>query len=201
MTANIIYSYGGSLYLNLTNKCPCSCSFCIRDRTQRVGSSESLWLEAEPTPAQVIAGLEETDLTRYDQIVFCGFGEPFCAFESILEISAYLRGRAGCPPIRINTNGLGDLINQRPTAPLLEGLVDVISISLNAPDGARYREICNPAFGQGSFEAVLAFAAECKKHIPQVVFSVVDVLSKEEIAACREIAARMDIPLRVRSCS
>ena len=199
--SNVIYSYGASLYLNLTNQCPCSCSFCIRERTQRVGSSDSLWLETEPTPAQVIAGLEETRLASYDQIVFCGFGEPFCAFARILEICAYLRGRAGCPPIRINTNGLGDLINAKPTAPLLEGLVDVISISLNAPDGERYRELCNPTFGQVSFDAVLQFAADCKKHIPQVVFSVVDVLSKEEIAACQEIARQMDIPLRVRGCS
>ncbi|MCL2580792.1 MAG: TatD family nuclease-associated radical SAM protein [Oscillospiraceae bacterium] len=197
---NVIYRYGTGLYLNLTNRCPCACSFCIRDRAQSVGSSDNLWLESEPTAGQVIEGLVNIPLANCDQVVFCGFGEPFCAFENMIEVCRYLRGRPDAPPVRINTNGLGDLINQKSTPPLLAGLADVISISLNAPDKDKYYQLCKPSFGPDSFDAVLLFAAGCKEFIPQVVFSVVDVLTPGEIARCREIADRLDIPLRVRVC-
>ena len=198
--SNVIYEYGESLYLNLTNKCPCRCSFCIRTRTEGVGSDGSLWLKEEPTAAQVIAQLEQTPLESYDEVVFCGYGEPFCALDTLLEICAYLRTRPERPTIRINTNGLGDLINGKSTAPLLDGWVDVVSISLNAPDSEMYMGLCRPSFGAPSFASLLDFARQCKQHVPNVTLSVVDVISSTEIEHCREIAQDLGIPLRVRRC-
>ena len=195
---NAIYEYGSGLYFNLTNKCPCQCAFCVRAGTQGLGSAGNLWLEEEPSARQVIAQLEDMKLTGYTDVVFCGFGEPFCALDAMLEVCTYLKSRKGCPPVRVNTNGLGDLISGRHTPPLLKGLVDVISISLNAPTKERYAQLCRPAFGDGSFDAVLKFARECKEFVPLVAFSVVDVLSPEEIAACEKIADGLGIPLRVR---
>ena len=197
---NIIYRYAGSLYLNLTNKCPCSCTFCIRTRGQGIGADGSLWLKSEPTATQLIAQLEHTPLEEFDEVVFCGYGEPFCALDTLLEVCAYLRTRPERPCIRINTNGLGDLINGKATASLLEGLVDKISISLNAPDSASYVQLCHPTFGEQSFGAVLSFARECKQYVPGVTLSVVDVISAEQTARCREIATELGIPLRVRHC-
>jgi len=196
--SNIIYQYGKGLYLNLTNKCPCNCSFCIRGRAQGVGSAGNLWLEDEPTAQQLIFQLDSIRLESYEEVVFCGFGEPFCALDNLLEVCAYLRGRADSPPIRVNTNGLGDLINNKPTAPLLDGLLDVVSISLNAPNREKYNELCRPSFGELAFDAMLQFAKDCKKHIPHVSFSAVDILSYEEMEKCRELAKSMDIPLRMR---
>jgi len=196
--SNIIYEYGGGLYINLTNKCPCNCRFCIRGQTQGAGSAASLWLEDEPTAEQVISALGAIRLDNYTEIVFCGFGEPFCALENLLAICRHLRERAGCPPVRINTNGLGDLINSRPTAPLLEGLVDVISISLNASDGEKYNDLCRPSFGEAAFAAMLKFAGDCKKYVPDVRFSLVDTVAEDEIARCGEIAQKLDTPLRIR---
>ena len=196
---NIVYEFGGSLYINLTNKCPCDCVFCIRGQTDGVGSAPSLWLKDEPTAGQVIAILEEHELAGYAEVVFCGFGEPFCALENLLEVCRHLRKKNGGPPVRINTNGLGDLINGRATAPLLEGLVDVVSISLNASDAQKYNELCRPTFGEGAFEAMLAFAADCKNYVPQVKFSIVDTIGEDETARCREIAQRIGIPLRIRN--
>ena len=196
--SSIVYEFGGGLYINLTNKCPCDCVFCIRGQSDGVGSAASLWLESEPTAGQVISALEEHKLDNYAEIVFCGFGEPFCALENLLEVCRYLRGRPGCPSVRINTNGLGDLINGRPVAPMLEGLVDVVSISLNASDAQKYYELCRPSFGVGSFDAMLGFAVDCKRYLPRVVLSIVDTIPEDDIARCREIADELGIPLRVR---
>ena len=195
---NSIYEYGPGIYFNLTNKCPCECAFCVRAGAEGLGSAGSLWLDDEPDPGQVIAQLEGMALSKYTEAVFCGFGEPFCALEPMLEVAAYLKSRQDCPAVRINTNGLGDLISGRHTPPLLSGLIDVISISLNAPTKERYTQLCRPAFGEGSFDAMLKFARECKEYVPMVALSVVNVLSQEEIAACEKIADSLGIPLRVR---
>jgi len=196
--SNIIYTYNNDLYINLTNYCPCACIFCIRSQRDGVGSADSLWLENEPTAEQVIDEIKKLDLSRYDEVVFCGFGEPLCALDNLLEILRYLR-RENAPHIRINTNGLGDLVNQKQTAPLLEGLVDTISISLNAPDAEKYYEIVRPKFGVESFGAMLAFTADCKKYIKSVKLSIVDTIPLEDIEKCREIAQKIGVYLRVRN--
>ena len=196
--SNIIYEYGNSLYLNITNKCPCACTFCLREQVSGVGSAASLWLENEPNAERIISLLSDTNLESYEEVVFCGFGEPFCALDNLLEICRYLRGRADCPPVRINTNGLSDLINEKPTASLLHGLVDVVSVSLNAPDKKKYYDLCKPSFGECAFDAMIRFAVECKAYVPDVRFSVVDVISSEDIDKCREIARELEIPLRIR---
>ena len=195
---NFVYEYGSGLYFNLTNKCPCECTFCVRAGAQGLGSASSLWLEADPTAAQVIAQLEGKNLANYTEVVICGFGEPFCALDTMLEVCAYLKSQSGCPTVRVNTNGLGDLINGRSTPPLLKGLVDMISISLNASSKEQYVELCRPVFGEPAFDAMLKFARECKEYVPQVALSVVNVISPQEIAACQKIADDLGIPLRVR---
>jgi TatD family-associated radical SAM protein len=197
--SDIVYEYGGGLYINLTNKCPCACSFCVRNAGDGVGES-NLWIDAEPGADEVMRALEEHGMRGHPEAVFCGYGEPFCALETMLEVCRRLRadyGAAG-PQVRINTNGLGDLIAGRPTAPLLRGLADIVSVSLNAPNARRYAELCSPAYGERAFDAVLNFARECARYVPHVQFSVVDVISGEEIEQCRRIAEGMGIPLRVR---
>jgi len=163
-----------------------------------MGSAKSLWLKSEPDAEQIIFQLGSIRLERFAEIVFCGFGEPFCALGILLEVCRHLRSRPGTPPIRINTNGLGDLINNKPTAPLLKGLVDVVSISLNAPDKHKYNELCRPLFGEPAFGAMLGFAGECKRYVPDVRFSLVNVISDDDVEKCREIANELGIPLRIR---
>ena len=194
--AQVVYTLGDNLYINLTNRCPCNCAFCIRKEGDTVGDSDRLWLDGgEPTAARVIELLEQRDLGAHRQVVFCGYGEPTEALDVLLEVAAWLKTRGAT--VRINTNGLADLINGRPVAPLLEGRVDIVSISLNASTPERYDEICNPRF-EGAFEALLKFAADCKQHVPTVVFSVVDIIGAEEVERCRAIAARLGVDFRVR---
>lgn len=193
----ILYPVGNGLYVNITNRCPCACSFCIRNNGEGVYGSGSLWLEVEPTVDQVMEAFEAQDLDSFREIVFCGYGEPLERIHLVEAVCRKLRTMTRTP-IRVNTNGLSDLIHGRPTASQLEGLVDCISISLNAASPQAYLEVTQPCFGVGSFDAMLRFAADCKKVIPKVRFTVVDVIPRDEIQRCQELADKMGIPLRVR---
>lgn len=189
-----VYEYDGGLYVNLTNRCPCRCNFCIRSQADGLGSADSLWLEHEPTAGEVLSAFQKFNLSDYQEAVFCGYGEPLCALETLLEVSRGLK-ESGMK-LRINTNGLGDLINGKPTVPLLKGLIDVMSISLNAPDAQGYNALCHPSV-ENAYEAMLAYARACKDNF-DTRFSVVDVIGPDEIARCKKIAEEMGIPLRVR---
>ena len=196
--ADIVYTLNGKPYLNITNQCPCACVFCVRGGAEGVGSARSLWHAKDPAWEEIERALEAFDFSRAEEAVYCGFGEPFCAFEHLKRSAQWLRNNYPKLELRINTNGLGDLILGRPAAPALAGLVDCMSISLNAPNAARYHELCRSRYGGAAYDAVLRFAAQCRDIYPKVILSVVDVLTPEEIARCREIAEGMGLPLRVR---
>lgn len=196
--ADIIYTYAGGVYFNITNKCPCSCTFCIRSNGDGLGSADSLWLKKDPTFDEIKAAVDSFDFNGFKEVVFCGYGEPMQALDNLIRTAKYLKENYGLK-IRLNTNGLGDLINGKETACLLHGVADSISISLNAPDAEEYLKVTRSKFGVKSFDAMLKFVADCKKYIPSVKFTVVDVISEESIERCRKLAEEMDIPLKIRS--
>ena len=193
----ILYDYEDSLYVNLTNKCPCACVFCIRKETDHVGNSDSLWLDHEPTVEEVKKEFKNFDLNKYDEIVFCGYGEPLVRINEVVEVAKYIRSISNIK-IRVNTNGLSDLIHNKKTAQMLKDNIDAVSISLNAPNKVKYNEVTKPKFGEKSYEALLDFATDCKKYIKEVNFSVVDEINEQEIQESKELAESMNIPLRVR---
>ncbi len=195
----ILYKVHNNLYVNLTNKCPCSCVFCLRQNTDRVGESDSLWLEREPTAEEVIAAFAERDMRAYDEVVFCGFGEPTEALPVLLPVADYVK-ETYAMPVRLNTNGLGNLIWERDITPEFEGRIDTVSISLNTPNPARYLELTRSRFGEGSFEAVLDFAERCARHVGKVVMTTVETtITREEEAACRQICEERGIAYRIRA--
>lgn len=193
----ILYDYEDSLYINLTNKCPCACVFCIRKETDHVGNSDSLWLVHEPTVEEVKKEFKNFDLNKYEEIVFCGYGEPLVRINEVVEVAKYIRSISNIK-IRVNTNGLSDLIHNKKTAQMLKDNIDAVSISLNAPNKVKYNEVTKPKFGEKSYEALLDFATDCKKYIKEVNFSVVDEINEKEIQESKELAESMNIPLRVR---
>lgn len=194
----ILYKVHNNLYVNLTNRCPYACTFCLRQNMDRVGESDSLWLEHEPSAREVIDEFGKWDMSEFDEVVFCGFGEPTEAFDVLKEVAAYIK-KTYNKPIRINTNGVGSLINGRDIAPELKGLVDTVSISLNNPDARRYNELVRSKFGEKSFEAMIEFAKECKKYVPDVVMSTVDTtISHEEEAECQKICDSIGATYRIR---
>jgi len=195
--SDILYLYKDKPYLNLTNQCPCACVFCLRGRGRGVGGA-ALWHEKEPAWEKIRQALEAYDFSQAEEAVYCGFGEPFCAFDNLKRSAGWLKERYPELKLRVNTNGLGDLILGRPAAPELAGLIDCMSISLNAPDAARYHELTRSRYGETAYEAMLSFAAACKNIYPRVILSVVDVITPEEIEQCRDIAEGMELPLRVR---
>ena len=193
----LLYPIENSLYVNITNLCCCKCVFCVRDITDSVGGSDSLWLDHEPTIDELKAELEKFNLDEYEEVVFCGYGEPLMRINEVVEFANYIKTKKNIK-IRVNTNGLADLIHKKKTAVLLKDAIDAVSISLNAPNEEVYLEVAKPAFGIKSFDAMLSFAKDCKTCIKEVCFSVVDEITDEEIRQSQELADSLDIPLRVR---
>ena len=195
----VTYRVGDGLYVNLTNRCPCACTFCIRQNGDGVYGSDSLWLEREPTADEVCESIE-ANLGACRELVFCGYGEPTERLDTLLEAAARFRKMHSDIPIRVNTNGLSDLIAGAPTAHRFKGLVDTVSISLNAPTAEEYVALCRPKFGAASYPALLKFAEDVKGFVKDVVLTVVgtESLTPEKEAACRRVAAEHGVPLRVR---
>ena len=197
MTTDIIYRYKNQVYFNITNKCPCRCTFCIRNTEDAIGEASNLWFEHEPALEEIYKAIDEFDFSDCNEVVFCGYGEPTMALENLIAVSKYIRERYPFR-IRLNTNGLSDLIHKRSTAKEICQAVDSISISLNMPDAASYNEVVRPAYGEKAFDAMLKFAADCKKYTENVKFTVVDCIGEENIEKSRKVAEKMGIPLRVR---
>lgn len=194
----ISYEVGNNLYLNLTNKCPCACTFCIRNNADGAYGSDPLWLEHEPTMDEILADLNKRDIAKYSEIVFCGYGEPTERLDTLISVANELRARPVCPLLRLNTNGLGDLVNGRSTAHDLCDVLDIISISLNAGTKDEYMAVTRPRF-ENAFEAMQQFTADCVKDgSAEIIMSVVDVIPPEQIEASREIAQKLGAKLRVR---
>jgi radical SAM enzyme (TIGR04100 family) len=194
----ITYIIGDSLYVNITNRCTNSCDFCIRNNGESMGGSESLWLEKEPTKEEILADILSRELSAFKEIVFCGYGEPLCRQDDVVFVCKKIKAISPII-IRVNTNGQADLISGRSTAKELEGLVDIMSISLNAANSKSYQDICHSDFGDESFNAVISYATDCMKYIKKVLLTVVDVISPEEIEKCRIIAEEIGAEFRVRT--
>ncbi|MBK5254088.1 MAG: TIGR04100 family radical SAM protein [Peptostreptococcaceae bacterium] len=194
---DIYYDYGKSLYINMTNLCSNRCEFCIRDMSDSLGTANSLWLKREPTYEELVEGLAEVDLDAYEELVFCGYGEPTERIDDLINLTKEIKSRADVT-VRINTNGLGNLINGYNISPKLEGVIDSVSVSLNTASAEAYNDLCHPEFGIKSYQAMLDFTKDVKKYVPDVRMSVVNVISTEEIEKCRKIAIDLGVKFRVR---
>lgn len=192
----VTYSYGANLYVNSTNRCDMHCDFCLRRLGDGVGEADSLWLEREPTREEMWASIRERELSKYRELVFCGYGEPAYRLHDILWVCDRVRESSDIP-IRMDTNGHASLIWGEDVAPLFRGRFDTVSVSLNAKDKATYDRRCMPDFENG-YEAMLAFTREIIRYVPRVVMSVVDCIPAEEIEACRRVCADIGAEFRVR---
>lgn len=194
----IFYEVHDNIYVNLTNKCPCACTFCLRQTRDHMENSHVLWLEHAPSFEEVQEAMKAVDFSKYKEVVFCGFGEPTEALD-VLKQSAKLIKEKYNMPIRINTNGLGNLVNERDIVPELQGLVDTISVSLNTPNADEYHRLVRSKFGGKSFDAMIDFTKECTKYIPNVVMTTVETtITHEEEKQCQEICDRIGAKYRIR---
>ena len=194
----LTYVVNKGIYINLTNRCSNSCEFCIRQYGPTVYGSENLWLEREPTAAEVLEDLEKYKLEDYEEIVFCGYGEPTECIDTLIEIAKAIKAKSNIQ-IRINTNGHGNLINGKDITPMFRGVVDIISVSLNTANAEDYVRICHPEFGEEAYSALIEFAKLSVPNAKKVVLSVVEsTLPDEDIAKCDALAKSIGATLRVR---
>lgn len=197
--ADILYTYKNQVYANITNRCDCSCTFCIRSHRDSIGEADNLWHQSEPTLDEIKEAMDAFDFEGYEELVFCGYGEPTCALENLLASAAYAKEKYDVK-IRLNTNGLANLYHKRNVVPELAKVIDSVSISLNAPTAEKYQEVTRPQF-ENAFPAMLEFASLAKEVFAHTQLSIVDVLPPEEIEECQRIADERGIYLRIRKFS
>ena len=190
---------GKNIYVNMTNKCPCNCTFCLR-HTKEMMEGNNLWLkDGEPEVDEVLGLFAQYDLSVINELVFCGFGEPLERLDDVCTVVDALKQKYPALKVRVNTIGLANLIYDRDITPELSGRVDTISISLNAPNEEEFLELTRSRFGIKSYEALKEFAVLAKKYVPNVVMTVVEqVMPEEKIEICRKICDELGVTLRVR---
>ena len=196
--ADIIYIFEGTPYFNLTNKCPCNCVFCIRNNRDVVGEAKQMWHEKQPTFEDVKSAVDALDWSKYDRAVFCGYGEPTNELELLLKTASYMKEKHPNIKLRLNTNGLSDLINGKPTAEIICKDIDAVSISLNETTSEKYDKITKNIFPGRAFDAMLKFTKDCVKYCDNVRMTVVDVIPTEEIEKARKICESTGARFTVR---
>ena len=194
----VAYQIGNVLYLNVTNRCTSACDFCVRSKADGVGGHH-LWLSHEPSVEEVLRDVSrlerEQGANGFSEYVFCGYGEPLMRLDLVKAVAQELKAR-GCR-VRVNTNGHANLVHGRNVSVELAGLVDTVSISLNAENPYLYDEMVHSAYGPDAFGAMVYFAEQCKRYLMKVVLTVVE-LPGVDLEACRKIAAGIGAEFRAR---
>ncbi|MBU6392294.1 MAG: YchF/TatD family DNA exonuclease [Planctomycetota bacterium] len=188
----IAYAIRNSLYINLTNRCSNICDFCMRE-TYPFVKGHLLKLNKEPTAEEVLEAIG--DPSSYDEVVFCGYGEPTERLDVLVAVAKFLKSKG--KRIRLDTNGHGDLINGKPIIHALRGLIDTICISLNADTAKKYEEMCKPVFGEKAYPALIQFIKDAKQVIPNVQVSIVEIPGVD-VEKCKQIAQELGVDFRVR---
>ena len=195
MKNNTVYVVGNNLYINLTNRCSNRCEFCVRYYDNPIYGD--LWLQDEPTAENVILTIQQNfDLNQYDEVVFCGYGEPTYRWEAIKLICDYIHSQG--KKTRINTNGQGNKINGRDITQEMCQYIDSINVSLNATDSVKYDKICHSDYGLQAFDILIDFVCKCVQHQGNVCLSVVDCIGEQEIAKAKQICDKIGCKLKVR---
>jgi TatD DNase family protein len=190
----IVYRIRRSLYINLTNRCTCNCGFCVRhSKSGGYVAGHYLFLKSEPAAPEVLAAIENEN--NFDEVVFCGLGEPTLRLKELLEIAVAL-GRKKIS-LRLDTNGHGSLINKTDLPRKLAGLIDKVSVSLNAQDADTYVKLCRPDRGKEAYQAMLDFIKGCVANGIAAEISVVE-LPEVDIESCRRIAQSLGATFRIR---
>jgi len=191
--AKIAYRIRNSLYLNITNQCTLACVFCPKFDDWMV-KGHFLKMDHEPSEEEILK--EAGDVSRYQEVVFCGFGESTLRLDLLKSVSRKLKEKG--TKVRLDTEGLANLVHGHNILPELKGLIDSVSVSLNAADAKTYAKICPSKFGESAYPAVKEFIKEAKKYIPDVTASVVGLPSLD-VVTCQKIAEEeLGVKFRLR---
>jgi TatD DNase family protein len=169
----VAYTLKGNIYVNVTSSCTNNCGFCLRYRRDNFLYGYNLNLAADPAvPEMTAAARALAKERRPGEIVFCGYGEPTCRIADVLAAARELR-KLGVP-LRLDTNGHGNMINRRDVVPELAEVFDAVSVSLNAHDADSYVRLCRPDAGAKAFEAVLDFVRRAAASQMECTVTVLD---------------------------
>lgn len=193
MTQTIAYRIDNRLYLSITDRCTLDCAFCPKTREDYQVRGYDLTMDHRPEVAEIISAIG--DPSRYDEVVFCGYGEPTLRLKVLLQVAAYIKAHGG--RVRVNTDGLVNLVHKDDMLPAMAKVVDAVSVSLNAQDEATYERHCRPNL-PGSYQAMLRFLEEAPRYIPEVTATAIDGLEGVDIAACRRLAESLGVRFRKR---
>jgi TatD DNase family protein len=188
----IAYKIRNSLYLNITLRCDADCWFCDR-KGEAIVKGHNLKIKNEPTAAEVIEAIG--DPKKYEEVVFCGFGEPTIRLDLIREVGKWVRENGG--KVRLNTDGHGNVINHRNIVPELIGVVDSVSISLNSTDPTQYGEMMR-IDGEKYFTAMINYAKEAVNLIGDVTMTIVDLTGADEVKARKFVESEIGAKFRNR---
>lgn len=189
----LAYPIRDSLYLNITDRCTLQCQFCPKHNGTHQLHDYDLTLNHRPETDEIIAAIG--DPRRYRQIVFCGYGEPTLRLKVLLTVARDIKAKGGV--VRLNTDGLANLVHKRNVLPELASCIDAISVSMNAQDEAVYNQHCCPALA-GSFQAMLDFIRHAPRYIADVTVTAVDGLEAVDVAACEALAGGYGVKFRAR---
>ena len=193
MKQQIAYSIRNSLYLSITDRCTLVCEFCPKTHGDYHVQGFDLEMNHRPEVEEILQSLP--DLESYDEIVFCGFGEPTLRLKTLLAVATEIKKQG--KKIRLNTDGLGNLVNKRNILPELGAVIDSVSISLNAQNEEVYNQHCRPQL-PGSWQAMLDFVKQAPTYIDDVTVTAINGLDNVDIGACRQMAAEMGVKFRQR---
>jgi cyclic pyranopterin phosphate synthase len=192
----IAYPAHGNLYLNITNRCTCNCIFCIKNYADGV-YGYNLILSSEPELKEIIAELNVHDLSKYNEVVFTGLGEPLSRLDDVLDITRWLKARG----IRVRIDTIGHAKLQYPNREVAHELkkagVDEISISLNTHNEKTYNELVRPRLYKNTYQSVQDFARDVVKAEIKLRFTVLD-LPPVDIEKCHEIADEIGAEFKIR---
>jgi TatD DNase family protein len=188
----IVYRLRNSLYLNLTLRCNADCVFCDR-KGGAIVKGYNLKILREPTAEELTAAIG--DPTAYEEIVFCGYGEPTIRFDVVTSVARWVKSRGG--KTRLNTDGHGNVINHRNIVPEMAGIIDVVSVSLNSADPDQYGSLMR-LDGKSYFQAMVDFTRECKKYVREVQMTAVDLPGVDIERARRFAEEELGVSFRSR---
>ena len=191
--ATLSYVIRNSLYLNITDRCTLECQFCPKTQGVKQVQGYDLTLPQRPEYEDIVAAIG--DPTRYEEVVFCGFGEPTLRLKVLLRVAHDIKAKGG--RVRLNTDGLANLVHKRNVLPEMDGLIDAVSVSMNAHNEAIYNRHCCPAL-PNSYAAMLDFLRQAPAYIPQVTATAIDGLEGVDIEACRRQAQELGVQFRSR---
>jgi TatD family-associated radical SAM protein len=190
----VSYQIDNNLYLSITDRCTLECAFCPKTLGDMTVKGYDLTFDHRPTAQEIISAID--DPRRYNEVVFCGYGEPTMRLNVLLEVAHDIKARGG--RVRVNTDGLSNLVHKQDTLPELGECVDALSVSLNAQNQEVYDRHCRPNL-PGSYAAMLAFLREAPRYIKDVTATAIDGLEGVDIPACEAIAKEMGIKFRRRT--